>query len=141
KSSTAAHFANAVCRSGERCLYFAFEESESQIYRNMRSIGLELKPLADRGLLRIHAARPSLTGLESHLASMQKLVGWFEPRAVIIDPISNLIAAGTKADALLMVVRLMDYLKMQGITAFMTNLTGGGEVLEATDIGISSLID
>ena len=37
-----AHFVDAACRRGERCLYFAFEESQSQLVRNMRSIGIDL---------------------------------------------------------------------------------------------------
>ena len=141
KSSLTAYFADAVCRSGERCLYFPFEESEQQIVRNMRSIGLDLQPWIDKGLLRIHAARPTLTGLEAHLATMQKLIKTFEPRAVIVDPVSNLISAGTTFDAQSMVMRLLDHLKGRGITALMTSLTSGGMNLEATEIGISSLMD
>jgi circadian clock protein KaiC len=141
KSSITAHFAEAVCRAGERCLYFAFEESEHQMYRNMGSIGLDLKRRTDSGLLRIHAARPSLNGLEAHLATMLKLVRTFEPRAVIVDPISSLLAAGTTTDAQSMVLRVIDHLKMQGITLLMTNLTGGGTNFEQTDIGVSSIID
>src|SRR4051812_23347799 len=44
KSSIAAHFVSAACARGERCLYFAFEESPGQILRNMRSIGIDLEP-------------------------------------------------------------------------------------------------
>jgi len=141
KTSLAASFANATCRRGERCLYFAFEESEAQLIRNMRSIGLELSPWIDRGLLRVHAARPSLTGLETHLATMQKLIRDHAPRAVILDPISNLIAAGTALDTRAMLLRLMDDMKRKGITAFVNDLTAGGAFHEASDIGISSLTD
>jgi circadian clock protein KaiC len=69
KSSMAAHFVDAACRRGERCLYFAFEESQNQIVRNMRSIGIDLQRWVDKGLLRFHAARPSTYGLEMHLRS------------------------------------------------------------------------
>jgi circadian clock protein KaiC len=141
KTSLAAHFASSVCAGGERCLYFAFEESPQQIYRNMASIGLDLKRWADEGKLTIHAARPTLTGLEAHLATMQKLVRRLEPDAVVVDPTSNLMAAGNSADAQSMVLRFMDHVKMKGITALFTNLTTGDAALDTTEIGISSLID
>src|SRR5262249_20664395 len=67
KSSIAAHFLDAACRRGERCLAFVFEESPAQVVRNMRSIGIDLQPWVERGLLEFHAARPSLHGLEMHL--------------------------------------------------------------------------
>src|SRR5690242_20619922 len=74
KSSVAAHFAEAACRRGERCLFFALEESPSQIARNMRSVGIDLEPWVRRGLLRVHAQRPTALGLEAHLVSMHRLI-------------------------------------------------------------------
>jgi circadian clock protein KaiC len=141
KSSISAHFADASCRRGERCLYFAFEESVNQITRNMRSIGIDLAPWTKKGLLRFVPGRPTLTGLEMHLAVMHKLVRDFEPRLVIVDPISNLSEAGTTRDATAMLSRLLDFLKAQGITTLFTALTSGGGVLEGTDLSVSSLID
>ena len=37
KTTLAAHFVDAACRRGERCLHFLFEESPQQMLRNMRS--------------------------------------------------------------------------------------------------------
>jgi circadian clock protein KaiC len=122
-------------------LYFAFEESAAQIMRNMQSIGLNLQQWSDKGLLRFHATRPTLYGLEMHLAIMHKMINEFRPRLVIVDPISNFTAAASVADAHSMLLRLVDYLKMQGITAFFTALTSGGNAWEMTDVGISSIVD
>jgi circadian clock protein KaiC len=141
KSSIAAHFADASCRRGERCLYFGFEESVGQMTRNMRSIGLDLNPWLKKGLLRFMAGRPTLTGLEMHLALMHKHVRDFEPRLVIVDPISNLAEAGTVRDAGAMLTRLLDFLKAQQVTAVFTSLTSGNSAREATDVGVSSVID
>src|SRR6185503_16703740 len=116
KSTIAAHFVDAACRRGERCVYFAFEESEAQIVRNMRSIGLDLQPWIDRRLLHIHAGRPQLEGLEMHLAIMHKVVREKEPKLVVVDPISNLAEAGTLRDARALLTRLFDFLKGLGIT-------------------------
>jgi circadian clock protein KaiC len=141
KSSLAAHFAAESCRRGERCLYFAFEESTSQIIRNMRSIGIDLRTPMEKGLLRFVSARPTASGLETHLALMHREVAAFDPRLVILDPISNLADAGTLGDASALLMRMLDFLKMKQITGFFTCLTSGGKEREATDVGISSVID
>jgi circadian clock protein KaiC len=142
KTSFASALTRSVCRSGERTLYFAFEESPEQIVRNMRSIGIDLQPYLGRGLLRIIAQRPLLYGLDMHLVSMHKEIAQFRPSVVIVDPISNLImGAGSSREVNSMVTLLIDALKTEGITAFLTVLTENGGRLEATDIGISSLVD
>ena len=141
KTSLAAHLVDAACRRGERCLYFSFEESPDQIVRNMRSIGIDLEPWIQQGLLLVHAARPSLHGLEAHLVRIHKLVETQEPQLVVIDPLSNFTASGSAQEVSAMLLRLVDFLKSQQITAFFTSLTGGGQVLEGTEVQISSLID
>ncbi len=141
KTSLAAHFAESTCRRGERCLYLAFEESESQFARNMRSIGLDLRPWLKKGLLRFSASRPTVHGLEMHLATLHKLIRDFEPRAVVLDPMTAFLSAGTTLDAKSMLTRLIDLLKEHQITALFTTLTDGGEQLEETEVGVSSLID
>jgi circadian clock protein KaiC len=141
KTSLSAHFADATCRRGERCLYLAFEESPAQLARNMRSIGVDLAPWVKKGLLRVESSRPTLHGIEMHLATIHKMVNDFRPQAVIIDPISNFSTAGTSAEAEAMLLRLIDFLKSRQITAMFVNLTAGGNAWERTDVGVSSLID
>jgi circadian clock protein KaiC len=138
KTSLAAHFVDAVCARGERCLYFAFEESPAQIIRNMRSIGLDLQPHVDTGLLRFEAARPSLFGLEMHLARMYREIEEFAPAAAILDPISAL--RGETGDVHSMLLRVIDLLKNRGITAFLTDLLSA-EGMDKADAGMSSLMD
>jgi circadian clock protein KaiC len=141
KSTLGATFADAACSAGGRCLYFAFEESPRQIVRNMKSVGMDLDRHIKSDRLRINAARPSLYGLETHLAVMHKQIIQFDPAAVVIDPLSSLSEAGTLDEVQPMVLRLVDMLKARGITALFTTLTHGGEALEATQVGISSLMD
>lgn len=141
KSSIAAHFAAASAKAGERVLYFASEESQDQIIRNMRSISLDLRPHVKSGLLRFYNARPNLYGMEAHLTRIHKSVSQFKPRLVIIDPISNLSTAGTEGDVHLMLIRLVDFLKMQQITSVFANLTSGDMARESSDMGISSVMD
>ncbi len=141
KTSLSAHFADATCRRGERCLSFLFEESPSQLMRNMRSIGLNLEPWVKKGRLRFHAARPSLWGLETHLAVMLKAVDEFNPSVVIVDPISSFTVGGSEREIKAMCIRLVDFLKGRGVTTLLVNLTRGGDALETTSMDISSLID
>jgi circadian clock protein KaiC len=141
KSSLAAHFVNAACERGERALYFAFEESQNQIIRNMRSIGIDLQRWVDRGLLKFHNTRPTLYGLEMHLVTMHKAIEEFKPSVVVVDPISNLVAAAKESDVKSMLSRLIDYLKMNQITALCTDLTTTAGSLERTEVGMSSLMD
>jgi circadian clock protein KaiC len=132
---------DGACRRGERCLYLAFEESERQMLRNMRSIGIDLDPWIKKGLLLFHASRPTLHGLESHLVTIHKLIAEFEPRVVIVDPVTNLSSAGSGQEVHGMLLRLVDFLKSKQITAFFTSLTSGGDALERTEVEVSSLID
>jgi len=139
KSSLSAHFAEATCKSGERALYFSFEESPEQIIRNMASIGVHLRPFVEQGKLRFYASRPTAHGLETHLALIHRAVREFKPAAVILDPVSNF--SDNSRDAHQMLVRLVDFLKTEGITALLTNLTGGDSALEHTEVAISSVVD
>jgi len=141
KTSLAAHFVDAACRRGERCLYFLFEESPPQLMRNMRSIGIHLQQWVDRGMLEFHADRPSRFGLETHLAGMQRAVSQLKPSVAVVDPVTNLLTVGSQSDVRSMLTRIIDYLKMQGITAVFTSLTPGNMELQETDAGISSLMD
>jgi len=141
KTSMAAHFAEAACKRGERVLYFCFEESPSQLMRNMRSIGINLEPWVHRGLLQFQATRPTFYGLEMHLAVTHKAVNAFKPEIVIMDPINTFILGDTENEVKSMLMRIVDFLKGNQITALFTSLTSSESALESSDVGISSLID
>jgi circadian clock protein KaiC len=141
KSSIASHFVDAACRRGERCVYFAFEESPAQLARNMRSIGIDLAQWEKAGLLRIVARRPSTFGLEVHISMMAKSIEEFQPRIVVLDPISSFVSAGTAVDAHAMLMRMTDLLKSRHISSFLTCLTRNTNPEDESTIGISSLVD
>jgi circadian clock protein KaiC len=141
KTSVAATFVDAAARRGERALYFAFEESPNQIIRNMESIGLRLRPWVERGLLQFHAQRPTFHGLEMHLLTVHDTIRRFKPRVVVIDPVTNLVDAGTQGEARSMLMRLIDFLKSDEITGLFTSLTHGGEAEAQSELGVSSLMD
>ena len=142
KSSVGAAFANAACSRGERALLFAYEESESQLLRNMRSVRVDLGPWVRKGLLQVHASRPTLQGLEQHLVTMYDSVRQFRPSVVVVDPISNLTMEREDASLKPTLMRLIDFLKQEGITAVFTSLTSDTTVPRAdSEVGVSSLMD
>ena len=141
KSSLAAAFADSVCRRGDRCLYFSFEESPEQIARNMASIGIDLVNWVDKGLLRFVAKRPTQFGLEAHLVGLHVAVTDFKPVAVVMDPITSMSSIGETEQIKAMLTRLIDFLKQERITGVITSLTTGGAPLEQSEATISSLMD
>ncbi len=141
KTSIAAQFTDSICRSGKKALFFSFEESQDQILRNMRSIGLDLKKWVDKGLLMFISNRGSFCGLEEHLVLAHKVIDEFKTDVVIMDPITTLLQAGTLDEAKAMLARLLDFVKNNGTTLLATDLTVKGGEEEATEIGISSLCD
>jgi circadian clock protein KaiC len=112
-------------------MYFAFEESEAEIVRNMSSVGIDLQQWVNRGLLEFRCFRPGLLGLEAHLFAMQKFVGQFDPTVVVIDPISDLVGLGTEADVSAMLIRQVDFLKSRGVTALFTSMDSQNELSQA----------
>jgi circadian clock protein KaiC len=141
KTTLATNFVNAACERGERALYFAFEESPSQIMRNMHSIKLDLEKWERQGSLKFDAVRPTYAGLESHLMRMIRTVDRFKPAFVVVDPLTNLLSVGRAQEVKAMLLRFIDHLKKHEVTGLFTSLTEGGSPLEGTDVGVSSLID
>jgi circadian clock protein KaiC len=141
KSSLAAAFLDATCSRGERALLVSFEESPSQVFRNMASIGIDLERHVRSGHLQIHAARASFHNLERHIVTIQDLVQGMSASAVVIDPITDLWTIGTFVQVRSAAIRLVDLFKSRGITAVLTAI---GEISihhDPADTGISSLMD
>jgi len=141
KTSIAASFAYATCKRKERCLFFAFEESPEQIIRNMGSIGMNLREHIDKGLLQFHSSRPTLHGLEMHLVEIHKKIERFDPKTVILDPITNLVTVGSMSEVKSILIRLIDFLQTKQITVLFTALNLNSNVDTQTDEGVSSLVD
>lgn len=139
KTTFGASFIDACCKRDERCLLFSFEESESQLVRNLESVGLNLKTYIDSGLLRVESARPSLYGLEVHLARMYREIMAFKPHAVVIDPISAFRGPESEVHATLL--RLVDLLKEHNITAIFFSLSEAKARAQGLDREVSSLMD
>jgi circadian clock protein KaiC len=141
KTSIAAHFVDAACRRGERCVYFASEESPAQVTRNLRSIGLDLEPWMKKGLLHFDATRPNFNGLEMHLLRIHKLIDQIKPNITVFDPLSGYLTLGDSLEVKSMLTRLLDYLKGRQITSIFNTLVEGGHSELQSEVGVSSLMD
>ena len=141
KTSLAVLFAAAACQRGERALYFCFEESPSQIMRNMCSIGLDLKPWVEKGLLQFQANRPTFDGLEMHVLTISKAVKAFKPQVVIFDPFTSFITGNNENEVKMMAMRLLDLMKVNKCTTLFTSLILGGSMSDQSQVHIASLID
>jgi circadian clock protein KaiC len=141
KTSIAAHFVDAACRRGERCVYFSSEESPAQVTRNLRSIGLDLEPWIKKGLLHFDATRPNFNGLEMHLLRIHKLIDQIKPTIAVFDPLSGYLTLGDSLEVKSMLTRLLDYLKGRQITSIFNSLVEGGHSELQSEIGVSSLMD
>ncbi len=141
KTTLGASFVSAACERGEKGLLISFEESPSQIIRNMRSVGFDLQKYVDQGLLEIHSFRPTMYGLEMHLVILIELIKKVNPQALVIDPINSFLTESRDREVKLMLMRLTDFLKLRNITALMLSLTTGGEHTERSNVAISSIVD
>ena len=141
KTSVVAHFVDAACRRGERCIFFSSEESPAQVTRNLRSVGLDLEPWIKKDLLHFDSTRPNSHGLEMHLLRIHKLVDQIKPKIVIFDPLSGYLSLGDSLEVKSMLTRLLDYLKARQITSIFNTLVEGSPSELQSEVGVSSLMD
>jgi circadian clock protein KaiC len=139
KTVVASHIIDAACEHGERCMFVLFEESAEEVFRNALCVGLDLGKRVAAGLLRFEVARPSLYGLEMHLARMYRALDEFNPTVVVVDPISAFRGPSEVVHSTLL--RIVDLLKSRGITAMFTSLQSGGSAPQGADQHVSSLMD
>ena len=142
KTSIAISLISETCKNKMRSLYCAFEESTSQLTRNMRSIGLDIQPYITSGLLKIYSSRPTIQNLELHLISIQKIIEEFNPRIIVLDPITNLMSEGINSEIRQMLAHFVDFLKSKNITTLFTAaITLESIKASPSDEGISAMMD
>jgi circadian clock protein KaiC len=139
KTAIASLFVDAASARGERCMFFGLEEGSEEICRNARSIGIDLQRWVDEGLLRVEASRPCRYGLETHLMRIHRDLDSFQPAVVVVDPISAF--RGPDTDVHMALLRMVNLLKMRGITAVFTSLQDAGPALRGGDHDLASLMD
>lgn len=142
KTTLSGAFAEAACLRGERTLFVSFDSEGSEIIRNLTSVGIQLEPHAESGMLCIVSARTITGSAESLLARIKKLANSHSARCVVIDPVSTLSKSGNELTAHGVAERLIDWTKAEGITLVCTSLL---DEINAKNIGtplqISTLAD
>lgn len=141
QSTLAACFGARTCHDGGRCLYLPFEESTSQIVRNLRSVGIDIDPYLREGRLQMEPIRPSSFGLEEHLVRVHEIVEACHPDTVIMDPITSFSGIGNRQNIKSLLLRVIDFIKSKGITVVMSSLTPGSGTSEETETEVSSIVD
>jgi circadian clock protein KaiC len=141
KTSLAASFVAAACARGERALFVSFDESGAQVVANMRSIGLDLQPFVDCGLLRFTSLVSAGRSPEEHYVKIYRLIDGLQPSCMVIDPFSALLKSGFPF-ASQICVAIMDFAKSRGVTIFITSLLDHMDgMAEASASQVSTIAD
>ncbi|BAV34128.1 circadian clock protein KaiC [Sulfuricaulis limicola] len=142
KTTLTGKFAEAACRRGERTLFVSFDEGAEPIMRNLASVGIQLKPHVQSGLLRMYSARTESIGAEEHLIKLKALIREHRPRCMVIDPLSAIAKAGGLAAARAVANRLIYMAKDEKVTVMITAISEGDDPqTEATELQISTVAD
>jgi circadian clock protein KaiC len=141
KSTLAGLFAAAACERGERTLYVSFDEGGAQIARNLRSVGIQLAPYLESGVLKMYSTRTRGPNIEEQFGILRAKVRQINPRCLVIDPMSALSAKVEHLASADAAQHFLDFLKGEGITVVNTSLEGGFTADEATATGISTVAD
>jgi len=111
------------CKTGERAMLFAYEESRAQLSRNAYSWGIDLEKMEQEGLLKIICAYPESAGLEDHLQIIKTEISQFKPARMAIDSLSALDRGVTNNSFRQFVIGVTGFAKQEEITGFFTNTT------------------
>ncbi len=142
KTTLAGKFVEAACRRSERALFVSFDESAEQIVRNLSSVGIQLGLHLKSGLLRMYSARTEGISAEEQLIKINALIRDYQPRCMVIDPLTAIAKAGALGAARTVANRLIYMVKDANITLMVTALSESGETGdEATDLQISTIAD
>jgi circadian clock protein KaiC len=77
-------------RKGEKGLMLTLDEQVPQVLRNARSIGIDLQPWIDQGLVRLEYNPPQEIEVDHHFHQIERIVEEeFRPRRVVFDSLST----------------------------------------------------
>ncbi|MEW8492273.1 MAG: circadian clock protein KaiC [Candidatus Thiodiazotropha taylori] len=140
KTILASTLMNQVLQQGQKAVLVSFEESESDLRRNLKSVGLDLAGFSGTGQLVIHSGRAIEMGLEDHLINTIDLVEKESPALLVLDPVSALIDMGSSQMVKMLMIRFISYIKALGTTLVLTELLPDSSD-DYSELAISSLVD
>lgn len=89
KSVMALQYIAEGARRGERSIMLTLDEPRAQVLRNAATIGIDLKPMIQEGLVRLVYDRPQEIEIDRHFLQLEKIVKEFRPRRAVIDSLST----------------------------------------------------
>jgi circadian clock protein KaiC len=89
KSVMALHYLAEGARLGERSLLLTLDEQIPQVLRNAASIGIDLQPAIDSGVVRLYYDAPQELEIDPHFYKIEKIIQEFKPRRVVIDSLAT----------------------------------------------------
>ncbi len=89
KSVMALQYIAEGARRGEKSLMLTLDEQVPQVMRNASSVGIELQPWIDQGLVRVHYDPPQEIEVDQHFHEIERIVTEFEPKRVVLDSLST----------------------------------------------------
>jgi circadian clock protein KaiC len=122
KTTLAGSFTEAACRLGKRVVFVSYDTESAQVVRNLLSVGIDLQPFVDNGLLKVFSARSVSASAEIHFMNVKSRAKEHRASCVIVDPVSALSKTGNALTAHGVAERLLDWAKSQGITLLCTSL-------------------
>jgi circadian clock protein KaiC len=142
KTTLSGKFAEAACLRGEPTLFVSYDEAADQIVRNLSSVGIQLRTHVKSGLLRMHSIRTEGIGAEEQLTRLVALIRECRPRCMVIDPLTAIAKSGSLDAARAVATRLINMIKDQGISLFVTALGGAEDPrAESTALEVSTVAD
>lgn len=137
KTLTALSFAMDAIARGEKAALFIFDEELGLLFERMKSVGIELEKLRDRGVLTIAQvdAAEMTPGEFAHM--VRAVVDDDKIRTVVIDSLNGYQAAMPQEHALILHMHeLLQYLNRQGAATFITVAQHGlvGDMQTPVDI-------
>lgn len=135
KTLVVTQFMGGGVEYGERCLLFAFEESQEQLFRNATGWGVDFETMEAQGQLKVVCRYPEASGLEDHLIKMKEIIQKFQPNRVAVDSLSALERVSTEKGFREFVISLTSFIKYKKIAGLFTSTTptllGGSSVTES----------
>lgn len=143
KTTLSGTFAEAACERGEQTLFVSFDSDGTEVIRNLESVGIQLAPHVQSGVLRMVSARTITGSAESLLVRIKAIAKEHRARCLVIDPVSTLSKAGNELTAHGVAERLIDWTKSDGITMVCTSLLDemAGQINGGTPLQVSTLAD
>lgn len=142
KTTLAGKFAEAACMRGERTLFVSFDESANRIVSNLESVGIQLAPHIESGLLLMYSGRTQSIGPEDQSLKLRSLIRKHRPQCMVIDPLSAIAKSGGIAAARTVANRFIYLAKDEKITVVVTAVNEGeNPESEQTDLQISMIAD